>query len=151
MEGFHGAPLADAPCEIDVTQKINKALKAARSFGWTFAALSALASAWRWWRGFERASIVLGAVALVLAAIAAAAPQWLDKPNRAWMQFARALGWVNSRILLTLLFVLVLTPYGMLQRLLGRDPLGRRWRAEPPRWIPAPERLRDHDHYDHLF
>lgn len=131
--------------------QIDKSIKAARSFGVTFAALSAAAAAWRWWRGVERAAMVFGAIAIVLAFVAAVAPQWLDRPNRAWMYFARALGWVNSRILLTLLFVLVLTPYGVLQRLLGRDALGRRWRAQPPRWVPAPERLRQHDHYDHLF
>ncbi|HZR22164.1 MAG TPA: SxtJ family membrane protein [Vicinamibacterales bacterium] len=130
---------------------VANSIKAARSFGWTFAGLSALVSAWRWWRGFERASLAFGIAAIVLALVAAAAPQWLDRPNRAWMFVARAIGWVNSRILLTLLFVLILTPYGFVQRLLGRDPLGRRWRAAPPRWVPAPERLRNHDHYDHLF
>jgi saxitoxin biosynthesis operon SxtJ-like protein len=130
---------------------VDRSLKAARSFGLTFAAASALAGAWRWWRGSERAAIVFGAIALVLALTALVAPRWLDRPNRAWMHFARGLGWVNSRVLLTLFFVFVLTPYGFLQRLLGRDTLGRRWRAEPPVWTPAPERLRRHDHYDHLF
>lgn len=134
-----------------MTTRIDRSLKAARSFGLTFAGLSAFASAWRWWRGYERVAIGFAAVAVVLAAIALLAPRWLDRPNRAWMAFARALGWVNSRILLTVLFVFVFTPYGVVQRLLGRDPLGRRWRDAPPRWVPAPERLRQHDHYDHLF
>jgi len=40
---------------------------------------------------------------------------------RYWMRFARMLGSVNSRILLTLLFYLVLTPLAFLYRIFNRD------------------------------
>ena len=38
----------------------------------------------------------------------------------------KALGYVNARILLTLLFGLVLTPLGLLWRITGKDPLVRK-------------------------
>ena len=90
-------------------------------------------------------------ISCLLLLIAFTAPRVLDAPNRVWMRFARALGWVNSRILLTLLFFVVITPYGALQRLVGRDRLGRTWHGATPTWSPAPERLRDPKHYEHLY
>ena len=131
--------------------KIDRGRKAARSFGLTFAILSVLLGGWRGWRGETAIATALAIVAMGLVVVAVARPLLLEAPNRVWMRLARVLGWVNSRVLLTVFFVLVVTPYGLLQRLFGRDPLGRRWRAAPPRWLPAPERLRQPDHYDHLY
>ena len=37
----------------------------------------------------------------------------------AWSYITRALGWVNSRILLTLIFFLILTPIALFRRLLN--------------------------------
>ena len=129
----------------------NRATKSARSFGLTFGILSAALALHRWWRGQVPLAVALGVVALLLGAIAWLRPQLLDAPNRIWMRFARALGWVNSRILLSLFFLIVITPYGVLQRLLGRDRLGRHWRTTPPAWTPAPARLRKADHYEHRY
>jgi hypothetical protein len=43
-----------------------------------------------------------------------------------WMVFVRALAWINARIILTVVFYLILTPVGLVRRLLGYDPLNRR-------------------------
>lgn len=40
-----------------------------------------------------------------------------------WMKFAEALGWVNSRILLGLVFYLIFTPIGWVMRLFKKDPM----------------------------
>jgi hypothetical protein len=125
--------------------------KGGRSFGLAFGGLSVLLAAHRLWRGHATAAEMFGAAALVFLFVAAAAPRVFDAPNRAWMRFARALGWVNSRILLSIFFFLIITPYGAIQRLSGRDRLGRRWRVAPPSWEPAPARLRDPKHFDHLY
>jgi len=42
------------------------------------------------------------------------------------MRFAFALGYVNSRILLTLVYFLIFVPYGLISKLAGRDPLDLR-------------------------
>jgi multisubunit Na+/H+ antiporter MnhG subunit len=44
----------------------------------------------------------------------------------AWMAFARALAWVNARVILTVVFYLIVTPVGLARRLLGYDSMGRR-------------------------
>lgn len=41
----------------------------------------------------------------------------------AWMKLASVLGFVNQRILLTILFGLLITPIGLLLRLLGKQPI----------------------------
>ena len=50
-------------------------------------------------------------------------PTWLEPVRRAWMKRAVILGAVNSRILLTLVFVCLVTPLAMLLRLLGKQPI----------------------------
>jgi len=122
-----------------------------RSFGLAFGGLFVVVAAWRAWRGRTDTAEAFAVAAAVMLLLAFAAPKVLDAPNRVWMRFARALGWINSRILLSILFFVVITPYGVLQRLLGRDRLGQRWRAAKPSWTPAPERLRDPKHYEHLY
>ena len=132
-------------------RKTEKPGAGGRSFGLAFGGLFVVVSLFRAWRGHPQAAIAFAVAALVMLSIAFAAPRLFDAPNRAWMRFARALGWVNSRILLSLLFFIVITPYGALQRLVGRDRLGRKWRGATPAWTPAPERLRDPKHYEHLY
>lgn len=43
-----------------------------------------------------------------------------------WMRFAFILGWINTRIILFILFYLVVTPLGLLMRLLRMDLLERK-------------------------
>lgn len=43
-----------------------------------------------------------------------------------WMKAARLLGIVNSYVIFTAVFIVVITPVGIVMRLLGHDPLTRR-------------------------
>jgi len=43
-----------------------------------------------------------------------------------WMKFSILLGWVNTRILLAIVFYVIVMPTGMLMRLFGKDPLNRK-------------------------
>jgi hypothetical protein len=45
---------------------------------------------------------------------------------RAWITFSIILGYFVSRILLTLIFLLVITPTGLLMRLFAKDPMERK-------------------------
>jgi len=53
------------------------------------------------------------------------APGVLRRPFDLWMRLAQALGWINTRILLTLVFYLVITPAALAMRLLRFDPMNR--------------------------
>ena len=50
-------------------------------------------------------------------------PILLLYPYRAWMKLGHILGWVNSRIILGLVFFIVLQPIALIMRILGHDPL----------------------------
>ena len=50
-------------------------------------------------------------------------PILLFYPYKAWMQLGYILGWVNSRIILGLVFFIVLLPIAIIMRFIGHDPL----------------------------
>jgi len=53
---------------------------------------------------------------------------WLLGPvHRVWMAFAEFLGAVNSRIILTVCFYLIILPFGLLMRIFRVDPMARRF------------------------
>jgi hypothetical protein len=81
--------------------------------------LMAAALAWKgreWWP-------VLAGVAAAFALLGLLMPRALRPVERAWMRFALALSRVTTAVLLTLAFVLVITPLGLLLRVLGKRPL----------------------------
>lgn len=50
-------------------------------------------------------------------------PKILDKPYKAWMNLGYCLGFINSRIILGIIFFIVVMPISMIMRLTGYDPL----------------------------
>jgi len=62
-------------------------------------------------------------LALVLLSVGLVAPRALAPLQKVWMKLAAVLGFVNQRILLTILFGLLITPIALLLRLLGKQPI----------------------------
>ena len=79
-----------------------------------------------WWRGKPHwlPALVPG-IALTL--IGAALPRALKFIYIAWMSLAFILGWTVSTVLLTVFYYAVVTPIGLIARLLGNDFLRRRF------------------------
>ncbi len=50
-------------------------------------------------------------------------PNGLKQIYRGWMYLALAIGWVNTRILLAMVFYLMITPFGLIMRLFGKNPI----------------------------
>ena len=69
---------------------------------------------------FRTWTLWLGIISLILAI---SKPILLLYPYRAWMKLGHILGWVNSRIILGLVFLIVLQPIALIMRILGHDPL----------------------------
>lgn len=57
-------------------------------------------------------------------------PRALGPVHRIWMTAGGVLGWINTRIILTIVFFLIVTPLGIVRRLVGKDSLGRRFRRD---------------------
>ena len=53
-------------------------------------------------------------------------PRLLFYPYIFWMKLGYILGWLNSRIILGLVFLVVLQPIAMIMRIFGYDPLRTR-------------------------
>jgi hypothetical protein len=100
--------------------------KELRSFGLVLGAMfAALFGVWPLLR--HRASPswpwILASLLWILALICPAALSYL---HRGWTRLGLALGWVNTRIILTLLFAITIVPAGLMMRLFGRDRMARK-------------------------
>ena len=121
-----------------------------RSFGLSLGSILCAIAVLSAFRGHVlRAEIVAG-VGAVLIVLAALMPALLKRPNDLWWRLARVLSYVNARVLLTVLFFAVLVPVGVVRRLAGWDPLGRR-REKWAGWLPHPPRYADPKHYSRMF
>ena len=116
---------------------------------------SVLLAAAAWFFIFRReAGTTLWLILLQLIIVAAALmrPSLLRPFYLAWMTLAFTLGAVVSRLILTLLYFLIITPIGLGLRLFGKDPLQRRWRQKKTsHWIQRRDKPQDHSRYQHLF
>jgi len=65
-------------------------------------------------------------VAGVLATMALLIPASLGPVYKVWMRFAEALGWVNTRIILSIIFYLIFFPVGIMMRIFN-DPMRRKF------------------------
>lgn len=121
-----------------------------RSFGISVGAVLLGIAAALVWRGRIGAAEIVAPIGAVLLVLGVVRPAWLTWPSRAWWAFARVLGFINARIILSAAFYLVLTPLALVWRLIGRDPLAidrRRW----PGWTPYPARYKDPDHFTRMY
>lgn len=58
--------------------------------------------------------------------IAVLFPSGLQPIYKSWMTIGLILGWVNTRIILAILFYLVFFPTGFVMRIFGKDPMLRK-------------------------
>jgi hypothetical protein len=128
-----------------------RARREGRSFGLGVGAVLALLGAWWLYRGkFPAAAPWALGVGLLLVVLGLAAPALLAAPARAWLVVGEALSWVMTRVILAIVFYVVLTPLGLVRRLLGGDPLGRKL-GGATYWRPYPARQRDPHHYEKMY
>ena len=62
-------------------------------------------------------------VALIFGALGLVFPMVLSPVYRVWMKLAEVLAWVNTRIILTVLYYGLIVPIGWLLRMRGGDPM----------------------------
>ena len=53
-------------------------------------------------------------------------PSVLRPVYTAWMKIGHGIGWVNTRIILGVLFYILVLPMGLIMRLFGKDPMTRK-------------------------
>ena len=77
--------------------------------------------------GFTTWTLWVGVLGFIIGLIS---PRVLYQPYRSWIALGNALGFVNSNIILGLVFVVVLLPIAFVMRLTGYDPLRCRRKGE---------------------
>jgi len=122
-----------------------------RKFGLTVGGVLALLGTISWWRGHHTPPLVLWTVGGLLVVPGLVAPTLLGPVERLWMKFAGALAYVNTRIILTVLFYTIMVPVGLVVRLFN-DPLDRKLgQGEASDWIMREPKPVDPDRYRMQF
>jgi hypothetical protein len=113
----------------DEYQKLDRSRRALRRFGFTVGLVILFLGGLLLWRnrGAGWPLISIGTLLVLAAGLAPLALKWIHGP---WMIAALALGWIVTRVLLTIVFFLVVTPIGLLQRLLGKRAIEVAFRAD---------------------
>ena len=120
-------------------------LKQLRQFGWLMGGVFGIITFWPLVFRGEGIRIWAFIIAGVFGLLGTVFPNALKPVYRAWMIFGEKIGWLNSRILLGLLFYGMVTPISWLMRLLGKRPLQLEFdpKAETYR-VPKAARAPDH-------
>lgn len=64
-------------------------------------------------------------VLAVLVGLALVMPTALRPVYKTWMRFGAIMGWINTRIILGVVFYILFTPISMLLKVIGKDPMHR--------------------------
>ena len=87
-------------------------------------------------------AITVFSIGSCAAAAALIFPAFARKVYVGWMLAALPIGWSISHALLAVLYYLVVTPTGLIMRIVGRDPLHRRIESERPSyWVRHPSSI----------
>ena len=63
--------------------------------------------------------------AFIFAVVALIRPVLLAPVNRVWLKISDVLGWINTRLVMGIMFFLLIAPIGLLMRLFGKDTLSK--------------------------
>ena len=99
--------------------------KELRQFGLLVGAIFTVIGLWP--LVFRDEPLRLWAVGLggLLIAVGGLLPQLLAPVHTGWMWVGHILGWINTRILLSIVFYALVTPIGLVFRLMGKDTMRR--------------------------
>lgn len=124
-----------------------------RKFSWVVGGILLLLAAFLWYRDPAHGTApVLAWIGAPLIALGTVVPGVLKPLYYAWMSLAVVLGFVMTRVLLTVFFFVVLTPFGLVIRLLGRDLLHRRLdRQAATYWLDKEYPIRDRTRFEKFF
>lgn len=112
-----------------------------RWFGLVVFAFCGVIGGLMWWRlGAPLAARAVWIVGACLATLFYAIPPLRRPMFVGWMYAAFPIGWVVSHVVLAIVYYLVITPIGLVMRIVGRDPMHRRpdpraktyWREHDP-------------------
>jgi len=110
---------------INEIKKIESSPKKLREFGLVVGGVLCALAGLLWWRG--RGSYPYFLIpGLILLITGTTLPRVLKPIHKVWMTLAILMGWVMTRVILSVLFYLAIAPIGLFLRLTGKDLLDQR-------------------------
>ena len=97
-----------------------------RKFGITIGVILLIIAGFLFWKEKESFQILL-TFGITSCILGIAIPFILKPIYWVWMIFATIFGWIMTRVILSLLFYIILTPIGLILRFFGKQFLELRW------------------------
>ena len=97
-----------------------------KKFGITIGILLMIIAGILFWKEKESFQIFL-TIGAVLCVFSVVIPVILKPIYWIWMIFATILGWIMTRVILSILFYVIITPIGLISRLFGKQFLELKW------------------------
>ena len=91
-----------------------------RKFGITIGTIFLIVAGFFFWKEKESFQLFL-TIGITLFAVGIVIPVILKPVYWVWMVFATVLGWFMTRVILSLLFYVILTPIGLIARSFGKQ------------------------------
>jgi hypothetical protein len=136
---------------IEEIKNIKSSRGDVRKFAITVGLLLLLISGLLFWK--ERASFKpMLIIDIILLAGGVALPTIFKPVYWVWMAFAAILGWVMTRVILSVVFFFVLTPIGLISRMFGKQFLELRWdSSQDTYWVYRLANKNDVKSYERQF
>ena len=127
--------------------------KEKRDIRLVFIIFCAIFSALAWRHYPSISSYVLMGLVIIMLPLIAFSPILLRPVFKLWLIVAKAVGWFNTQIILTLVYILIFVPFGPLIRLFRKDPMRRELlKKEETYWEPYEQAgLKDRNRYERQF
>jgi hypothetical protein len=136
---------------INEIQLIKTNKKELQKFGLTFSIILGIIGGFLLYKGNTNTYWFLSAGALFLF-LGMFLPQSLKLIYKIWMGLALIIGWFMSRLILSALFYMIVTPIGLCMRLVGKDFLNQKFdKSAETYWIKRDKEEFARSRYERLF
>ena len=136
---------------VEEIKNIKSGKRELRKFGLTMGIVLAISGGFTCWRGKDFC-LYLFISSILFVFLGLVIPSLLRLFYKFWMSLAVLMSWLMTRIILSILFYLCITPMGLLAKLCNKDFLGRRFdkNSSSSYWIPK-EKIKDKTFYEKQF
>jgi len=126
--------------------------KHARQFGAVGCVMLIAVAAIAHFRGHPHSPYVFGGLSVFFFIVRFIVPPLMLPVYKGWMAAAKAISWAMNNLILGIAFFIVFTPAGLIMRLLGKDPMRRRFSADAVSyWQIRKEEPFDKERYEKRF
>ncbi|OGL46858.1 MAG: hypothetical protein A2161_01115 [Candidatus Schekmanbacteria bacterium RBG_13_48_7] len=115
--------------------KLEKTSKEYRKFGAALALAFIFVGSMLLWKGHLSGTKVFYSWSVITLLFVILKPSIMKYPILVFM----GIGWFNTKLILLLSFFLIVTPFGLIMRISGKDPLDQKWKTGKDSYWLVPE------------